>query len=162
MSTNIVNAEEIILKATGIPNDSLSSEDKKYFYLTKIDLEFSSSSNKICKSDSCIVEIPSPNSVWFLVDNGTKNQVTLYGDFFIRDGVNNDLTQKKRYLVETWNIYDQNCITDIVENSDKNGTTYIFNGKFSFKNKYKNSEVDYEIEGFYILPDRILQIYGTR
>jgi hypothetical protein len=77
------------------------------------------------------------------------------------------LTPKKKDLVETWhidafNINESPSVTDIVENMEKNQTIYYFDGILTFKNNFQNLEYEYDMKGSYQLPERILQINGTR
>ena len=150
--------DSIELNATGIPYTSLGEGEDSY--ITKMDLKFSNP-NSVCQSTKCIVEIPNDN-VWFSAPTGTENHITFSGDLFIRDEANNDLTPKKKDLVETWNIYDQNYVSDIVENVSSNEIIYYFDGTLSFNNDFKKLEEEYKMKGFYKLPERILQINGTR
>ena len=158
MTFNFAKAEDFVLNAKGIP---YSNEEKEDSYLLDMDLKFSNPNN-VCQSTKCLIEIPESNSVWFSAPTGTENHVTIYGKFFIRDDANNNLTPLKRDLVETWNVYGQNYVSDIDENIDNNEIIYYFNGTLSFNNDFKKLEEEYEMKGFYKLPERILQINGTR
>jgi hypothetical protein len=156
--------DSFVLNATGIPYTySGEGEDS---YLTNMDLKFSSSTS-LCRSSTCIAEIPDSSSVRFSAPTGTESLIHFNGDFFIRDEANKDLTPKKKDLVETWNIdafniYESPSVTDIVENMENNQTVYYFDGILTFKNNFKNLEYEYDMKGFYQLPERIVQINGTR
>jgi hypothetical protein len=81
---NNVNAEEsFILTANIVPNLSLG-EDREDSDIVSMNLNFSKS-NEICKSTSCILEIPKEGSVsaFFSAPSGTENHVTFYVDFFV-------------------------------------------------------------------------------
>jgi hypothetical protein len=156
-SLSALAEDSLVLNATGIP---LSNEEQEDSYLTKMDIKFSGF-NSICNSSICTVEIPSSNSVWFSAPTGTESHITFYGDFFVRDEGNKDLTPKKKDLVETWHVYEQTDVTNIIENIENNQTIYYFDGTLSFNNNFNNIENEYDMEGFYQLPERILQINGT-
>ena len=153
-----VLGDSLVLNATGIP---YSDEEQEDSYLTNMVLNFSNPNN-VCQSTNCIVEIPDSTSVWFSAPTGTESHITFNGDFFVRDEANKDLTPKKKDLVETWHIYEQTYVTDILENTENNQTIYYFDGTLSFKNNFNSLENEYNMKGFYQLPQRILQINGTR
>ena len=72
------------------------------------------------------------------------------------------MTPKKKDLVESWHVYEQTYVSDIADNIDNNETIYYFNGTLSFNNEFRKLEEEYKMNGFYKLPERILQINGTR
>ena len=158
-SISALAEDSFVLNATGILYTSLGEGEDSY--ITKMDLKFSNPNN-VCQSTQCIIEIPSSDSVWFAAPTGTEKYITFNGDFFIRDEANKDLTPKKKDLVETWRIYASNYVSDIVENVNSSKTIYYFDGTLFFDKHFKKLEEEYKMKGFYKLPERILQINGTR
>ena len=165
--SNFVNAEESFkLIAKGIPNTSLSTEQNimEDTSITEMDLNFSQP-NGICKSSSsCQIEIPKDASIpaFFSAPTGTENHITFYVDFFFRDPANEDLTPKKKDLVETYNIYHQTSVTDIQENNENDQVVYYFDGTMSIDNDFQKISKEYTIKGIYKLPERLVEISGTR
>ena len=150
--------DSFVLNATGIPYTALGEEVSQ---ITEMELKFSSS-NSVCQSTTCMGEIPDGSYLILSTPTGTESQISFYGDFFIRDEANKDLTPKKKDLVETWSISEAPSVTDIVENIENNQTVYYFDGTLSFKNNFNSLENEYNMKGSYQLPERILQINGTR
>ena len=136
---------------------------EKYSDIVSMNLNFSKP-NEICKSTSCIVEIPKEGSIsaFFSAPTGTENHVTFYVDFFVRDPANKDLTPKKKDLVETYNIYHQTTVTDIQENIENDQVIYYFDGTMSIDNDFQKSSKEYTIKGIYKLPERIVDNTGIK